>query len=70
MVPFRAFDREKREMWIILNYHPAAAPGEAGGYLAAREDADERDWEMKLFTVPELTKLRLVDFLEGDDEEG
>ena len=67
MVPFRAFDREKREMWIILNYHPSTTAGDMGSYLAAKEDTDERDWEMRLFTVADLQKLRLVDFLEGDD---
>lgn len=67
MVPFRAFDREKREMWIVLNYHPSAAAGDQGTYLAALEDADERDWEMRVFSVGDLAKFRLVDFLEGDD---
>jgi hypothetical protein len=67
MVPFRIFDRENKEMWIVLNYHPGGA-GDAGSYLIAREDDSEKDGEMKLLPAGEMKKLRMVDFLDEEDD--
>lgn len=66
MVPFRIFDRENKEMWIVLNYHPGQ--GDAGSYLIAREDDSEKDGEMKLLPAAEMKRLRLVDFLDEEDD--
>ena len=62
MVPFRIFDRENKEMWIVLNYQPAGTKG--GTYLVAREDEGDEDGEMRVLSAEELIKFRLVDFLE------
>ncbi len=64
MVPFRVFDREKKEMWIVLNYHPSQ---DGGSYLVAREDDQERDGEMAILPAKTLSGFRLVDFLEETD---
>jgi hypothetical protein len=66
MVPFRVFDRENKEMWIVLNYHPGAA-GDEGSYLLAREDDSEKDGEIALVAAKEFTRFRLVDFLDEGD---
>jgi hypothetical protein len=63
MLPFRVYDREKKEMWVVINYHP-----EQTAYLAAREDDTEIDGLMRMLPVNELTKMRLVDFLEDSEE--
>lgn len=67
MVPFRVFDREHKEMWVVLNYHPGTAAGDNGTYLLAREDDNERDGEMAIVPASDLAKYRLVDFLEEGD---
>lgn len=68
MVPFRVFDRENKEMWVVLNYHPGGA-GDSGSYLLAREDDNERDGEIAIVPASSFTKFRLVDFLEeGGDQ--
>ena len=64
MVPFRVFDRENKEMWVVLNYHPGVGAGDAGSYLLAREDDNEHDGELKILAAAQLAKFRLVDFLE------
>lgn len=68
MVPFRVFDREKKEMWVVLNYHPGTAAGDNGTYLLAREDDAERDGEMAVIAATDVAKFRLVDFLEEGEE--
>lgn len=67
MVPFRVFDRENKEMWIVLNYHPGTAPGDYGTYLVAREDDSEKDGEIGVIDAAELKRFRLVDFLDEGD---
>ncbi len=67
MVPFRVFNRENKEMWVVLSYHPGTAPGDNGSYLLAREDDSEKDGEMAILAASELAKFRLVDFLEEGD---
>jgi hypothetical protein len=67
MMPFRVFDRENKEMWVVLNYHPGTAPGDHCSYLLAREDDNERDGEMATLAAAQLAKFRLVDFLEEGD---
>jgi hypothetical protein len=61
------FDRENKEMWVVLNYHPGTAPNDNGTYLLAREDDNEKDGEMSVVPATELAKFRLVDFLEEGD---
>ena len=65
MVPFRVFDREKKEMWIVLNYQNG---GTLGTYLMSREDDGDGDGEMRLVPAEDMVKYRLVDFLEESDE--
>ena len=65
MVPFRVFDRDKKEMWIVLNYQPG---GTAGSYLLSREDDGESDGELRIVKAEDMLKFRLVDFLEEADE--
>lgn len=67
MVPFRVFNRETKNMWVVLNYQPGTAPNDRGTYLLAREDDDEKDGEMAIVAADELAKFRLVDFLEEGD---
>lgn len=64
MVPFRVFDRENKELFVVLNYHPGSATGDQGHYLLAREDDNERDGEMLIVPATNFSKYRLVDFLE------
>ena len=65
MVPFRVFDREKQEMWIVLNYQNVGA---TGSYLMSREDDGDGDGEMHIVRQEEIIKYRLVDFLEESEE--
>jgi len=65
MIPFRVYDRDKREMWIVLNYQNGDG---MGNYLVAKEDETEADGEMKIISPQELTKLKLVDFLEEAED--
>ncbi|NRA64608.1 MAG: hypothetical protein HRU19_09005 [Pseudobacteriovorax sp.] len=62
MVPFRVFDRENKQMWQIINYHPSQGPG--GSYLATKEDDDSTDGDMKIIGAEDLATYKFVDFLE------
>ncbi|MFW7380438.1 MAG: hypothetical protein ACOH5I_16620 [Oligoflexus sp.] len=62
MVPFRVFDREKKQMWQIINYHPVA--NTQGAYLATKEDDDASDGDMRIIPAEELAAFKFVDFLE------
>lgn len=62
MVPFRVFDREEKQMWQVVNYHPSAQ-GE-GTYLVTREDDDASDGDMKIISAADLAQFKFVDFLE------
>ncbi len=62
MVPFRVFDRDKKQMWQIINYHPSQ--GTDGSYLATKEDDDATDGDMKIIPATELASYKFVDFLE------
>ena len=62
MLPFRVFDKEKKEMWQVINYHPGASS--EGSYLAAKEDDDNTDRDMRLIPASELVTFKFVDFLE------
>lgn len=62
MVPFRVFDRENKQMWQIINYHPAA--GESGSYLATKDNDDSTDGDMRIIPAEELASFKFVDFLE------
>jgi len=65
MVPFRVFDRDNKEMWIVLNYQAGAGHG---SYLLAREDDSDADGEMKIVKAEDLAKLKMVDFLDESEE--
>lgn len=66
MIPFRIFNKERKEMWIILNYQP----GQNGGtYLAAREEDSDEDGKIKLFAAEELLNYRLIDFLDDNTDD-
>ncbi len=67
MVPFRVFNRETKNMWVVLNYQPGTAPNDRGTYLLAWEDDDEMAGELAIVAADELAKFRLVDFLEEGD---
>ncbi|SME93943.1 hypothetical protein SAMN06296036_10266 [Pseudobacteriovorax antillogorgiicola] len=62
MVPFRVFDREKKQMWQIINYHPNQ--GAQGSYLATKEDDDATDGDMMIIAAEDLAGFKFVDFLE------
>ncbi len=62
MIPFRVYDREKKEMWIVLNEH------NDGTYLVAREDESESDGDLKLVKTADMLKFKLVDFLEEAED--
>ena len=67
MVPFRVFDRNAKEVWIVVNYHPNGDDG--GHYLIALEDDDdrERDGQMKIIPATDLPSYKLMDFLEENE---
>ena len=66
MIPFRVYDRDGKQMWIILNFHPS--DGEQGSYLAAKEDDSGADGDMRILRVADLAGFKFVDFL--DEGEG
>jgi len=65
MVPFRVYDLEQKEMWIVLNYEPGS---EGGQYLLAREEDGDKDGELRLVSSQNFVKLRLVDFLDEAED--
>ena len=64
MVPFRVYDRDNKITWVIINFHPDNG---GGTYLAARDDDSDKDRELSLLTVAEISKLRMVDFLDDNE---
>ncbi len=69
MIPFRVYDRDAKQMWIVLNYHPSDGAG--GSYLAAKEDDGGADGDMRLVTAKDLAAFKFVDFLdEGEGYDG
>jgi hypothetical protein len=66
MIPFRVFDRDKKAMWIVLNYHAGDSNG--GSYLLAREDDSENDGELKIVPANSMAGFRLVDFLDEAED--
>lgn len=63
MVPFRIFDRESKQTWIVLNFHPDDNGGE---YLAAREDDSQEDGNIELLSSETVVGCRMVGFVEAD----
>ena len=61
MIPFRVFDRENKEMWVVINYHPDQSGGQ---YLIAMESDDDTDGSLKLVTPTQVAACRLVDFMD------
>jgi len=67
MIPFRVYDRDLKQMWIVLNYHPS--DGSHGSYLTTKEDDSGTDGDMKIISAKDLAALKFVDFLDdGADE--
>lgn len=66
MVPFRVFDRKKKQTWQVINFH---AGDDGGHYLAAREDDSEIDGDMCLISVDELVKYKFEGFIEEEEAE-
>ncbi len=62
MAPFRVFDRENKVTWLVINYHPSS-----NEYLVAREDDSDQDGELSIISAADLTKFRMLDFLEEGD---
>ena len=62
MLPFRVFDKEKKQMWQVINYHPGT--NSDGSYLATKEDDDVTDGDMRIISASELVSFKFVDFLE------
>ena len=68
MVPFRVYDRAKKQMWVVI-HQLADEKTSANRFLCAKEDDDAHvDGEMKFFSEKDLLKMHFVDFLE--DAEG
>ena len=63
MIPFRVYDRDSKQMWIILNFHPEAE----GSYMAAKEDDSGADGDMRIISVKDLATFKFVDFLDEGD---
>jgi hypothetical protein len=61
MIPFRVYDRDSKQVWIVVNYHPGEADG---SYLMAREDDSGTDGDMRLATAKELATFKFVDFMD------
>ncbi len=68
MIPFKVFDKEKKELWMILNYHPGTSPSDDGSYLVAREADDDQDGVMKILPAKDIVNFKMVDFLDGEAE--
>ncbi|MBP9707060.1 MAG: hypothetical protein KBD78_05405 [Oligoflexales bacterium] len=67
MIPFRLFNRDKKEMWMVVEKLPAK--DQKGRFLCAKEDEDaQKDGVLKIFDEDELLKMRFVDFLEESDD--
>ena len=71
MIPFRVFDRENKQWWVVLNYHPGTSAGDAGSYLLAKEDDEdnEKDGALAMLPAKDVAKFRLVDFLEESESD-
>lgn len=66
MIPFRVFDREHKQMWLVVNYHPDS--NGAGSYLATKEDDSDTDGDMRLIAAKDIVKMRFVDFLDEEND--
>ena len=64
MVPFRVFDRDQKQMWQIINYHPDS---NGGSYLATREDDSEQDGDMKIIPAKTIEGFKFIEFVEESD---
>lgn len=69
MVPFRIYDKEKKQVWQVINFHPNM---DKGSYLASYDgeehgDDSSRDGEMRFISADEMLNFRFIDFLEEVD---
>ncbi len=65
MIPFRIFDRDKKELWVVLSFE---AMPKGGRYLVAREDdTSENDGAMSFIMSDDLERYRFVEFLTQEE---
>lgn len=65
MIPFRIFDRDKKELWIVLNFEPMQ---KGGRYLAAREDdTSDLDGSLGFISSDDLDKYKFVEFITQEE---
>tara|TARA_B100001094_G_scaffold332688_1_gene405850 strand:- start:114 stop:320 length:207 start_codon:yes stop_codon:yes gene_type:complete len=64
MIPFRVFDKNNKQMWQVINYHPDQ---NGGSYLASREDDSDIDGDIQIIPAQELTMFKFVDFIDDAD---
>ena len=62
MVPFRVFDKEAKQLWLVVNYHASSDT-----YLMAQEDDAERDYALVRVESAKMEQYRFIDFVEGAD---
>lgn len=66
MVPFRVFDRDKKELWVVLNFEAGGGKQE-GRYLVAKEDdSNDQDGTLGYIGTSELARFKFVEFLTDD----
>lgn len=65
MIPFRIFDRDKKELWVVLNFEPMQ---KGGRYLVAREDdTSDHDGSLGYIMSDDLDKYKFVEFITQDE---
>ncbi len=64
MLPFKAFDRQNKVTWIILNYHENNGKGT---YLAARDDDSDSDGSLSLLSAQNLEGYKFLGFMDEID---
>lgn len=65
MIPFRVFNRDKKEMWIVLNFQPGS---DGGGYLASRQVDSDAEGELALIPAKDFLKYRFEGFIEAPED--
>ena len=62
MIPFRVLDKETKQIWQVINYHPGSS--DQGSYLASKENDDSSDGDMRIIKAEELAAYKFIDFIE------
>lgn len=65
MIPFRVFHREKKEMYIVINFQSDA---QGGGFLVSRQNDSDSEGEMLIIPTQEMKKYRFEGFIEQIEE--